>query len=45
MGLRCPIKEHIKKDMMVHANAPRWNLEIDHLLPDELFKWEKTHMG
>jgi hypothetical protein len=27
------------------ANASRWNLEVEPLLFDELFKWKKTRTG
>ncbi len=43
MGLRCPIKKHVGKVMMVQMFQDGI-LKLNHLLFDELFKWKNdTH--
>jgi hypothetical protein len=44
MGLKCPIKEHVRKGMMVQT-LQDGILKLNHLLFDELFKWKETRMG
>jgi hypothetical protein len=44
MGLRHPIKERVKKGMMVKMLQDEI-LKLNHLLPNELLKWKMTRMG
>jgi hypothetical protein len=41
MGLRYLIREHVGKGMMVQMFRDGI-LKLNHLLPDELFKWKKN---
>ncbi len=41
MGFKCFVKEHARKGMMVQT-FKEGILKLNHLLPDELFKWKKT---
>jgi hypothetical protein len=42
MGFRYLVEEHVGKVMMVQT-LQDGILKLNHLLPNELFKWKKTH--
>jgi hypothetical protein len=44
MGFICSIEKDVKKGMMVQMLRDGI-LNLNHLLPDEMFKWNKTRTG
>ncbi len=44
MGFRCPVIKHAGKGMIVKTFQDGI-FKLNHLLPNELFKWKKTHIS